>query len=55
MYYILGVSFQSFEFFMEAFKYQQEKHKDKKIIYSKDGVSEVVWNPEWENINCKEI
>lgn len=55
MYHILGVPFQTFEFFMQAFKYQQESHKDKHIIYNKDGISEVVWNPDWEKIDCKEL
>lgn len=55
MYYILGVPFQVFNFFMEAFKYQQEKYNDKPIIYSKDGVSEVVWKPAWENLNCEDL
>lgn len=53
MYYILGVRFQKFDWFDDAFAHQQEHHPDKKIIYSNNGIIEIVWNPEWESINCE--
>lgn len=48
MYYILRVRFQNFDWFEEAFAYQQEHHPEKKIIYSNNGIIEIVWNPDWE-------
>lgn len=55
MYYILGVKFKKFDLFMEAFDYQQEHHPEKKIIYSDGNVIEIVWKPEWEEIDCANL
>lgn len=56
MYYILGARIAGkFETFMEAFAYQQEHHREKRIIYNDNGVLEIVWKPSWENININEL
>lgn len=52
MYYIMGSKSGIFNTFMEAFIYQQEHCRDKKIIYSENGVVEVVWTPEWASFDC---
>ncbi|MFW6014999.1 MAG: hypothetical protein ACOCRK_01020 [bacterium] len=44
-----------FEYFIDAFKHQQDKHPNKKIIYSDGKIIEVVWKPEWENIRCETL
>ena len=41
--------------FTEAFKFQQKKYPDRKILYSKDNVIQIVWDPSWELINCEEL
>lgn len=41
-----------FDYFMEAFEKQQKEYSDKKIVYSDNGIVEIVWKPEWSNFDC---
>lgn len=56
MYYILGVKCGDvYSMFMDAFNVQQDKYSDRKIIYSKDNILQIVWDPKWEEINCNDL
>lgn len=41
--------------FNDAFLTQQKHYPENKIIYSENGIIEIVWDPKWENINCEKI
>ena len=57
MYYIKGTDKNKintyFHNFMSAFNFQQKKYPNGFILYSKNDMVEIVWNPFWENLDCK--
>ena len=57
MYKIVGSKFKDeYETFMKAFEYQQKHYPNNYIIYySENGVIEIVWNPDWEELNCSKL
>ena len=58
MYYIAlknRKNYNKFEYFMDAFKYQQEHYPDRKILYSNGKLVELVWDPEWEKITTDDL
>ena len=60
MYYLNGSKDKSkikhyFTDFLSAFNFQQKEYPDNKILYSKDNIIEIVWIPEWEQIDCTKM
>lgn len=57
MYFVANGKFQKrkFQYFMEAFNYQQRNYPDKKILYSDGILIELVWDPKWEKISTDDL